>query len=87
MDDDLRARFLTLLSQEISGDPNIENSAGIAGTVLAGACKDYAVYRDSCGYIRGLNTAAALIDQAYRELYAPPVPAEGEAKPADLEVK
>lgn len=87
MDNDLRARALTLISQELHGDPNEQNSGGFTNTVISGACKDYAVYRDACGYIRGLTTAAALIDQAYRELYAPPVPVDGAPKPPDLEVK
>lgn len=28
-----------------------------------GACKDYAAYQHQCGYIRGLDTALALIEE------------------------
>ena len=65
---ELRERFKQYVHQQIFGE---DGQSGVAATVLSGGCKDYAVYRDMCGYIRGLRTAEVLMGHAWSDTYGP----------------
>jgi len=36
-------------------------------SIADGACSDYAAYRDQCGFLRGLDTALAILDDIHKE--------------------
>lgn len=59
-----------LTRQQIAVELHGENGdGGVVRTILVGACKDYAVYRDMCGYVRGLNMALQLMDRSFAQMH------------------
>lgn len=47
---------------------------GVVATITSGAPKDYAVYRDMCGFVRGLKLVTQLMDEIWAEMHEPPPP-------------
>lgn len=66
IDLELRALILKRLHEEVHGDG--AERAGLASTIISGAPRDYAVYRDLCGYVRGIESAMRIVEDASREL-------------------
>lgn len=66
LDLELRALVLKRLDEELHGDG--AERGGLIPTIISGAPKDYAVYRDLCGYIRGINAARLIVEEAAHEI-------------------
>lgn len=59
------SRLYRLLKERVE-----ETIAQYSQSIIGGQAKDYADYRDACGYMRGLNDALNLCDDIERDLDA-----------------
>lgn len=57
------SRFHRLLAEKIKAAAEAHGDS-----ILCGQAKDYAEYRDGCGYIRGLNDALRLCEDIEGDL-------------------
>lgn len=68
--------FNRRIDEELHGDG--QTRSGVVATLISGAAKDYAVYTNICGYIRGLTAAQTIMRECIKELTDPPPPKPGD---------
>ena len=54
--------------QELLTDRVLKQAANLRADISAGACQDYATYREACGVVRGLMDALALAEETEKEM-------------------
>jgi hypothetical protein len=69
----LRQMFIQTVELNILGDGKgpPDGTYGEIHIVAGGQCKSFEEYKERCGYIRGLNTAKAMMEECWQALYNP----------------